>query len=207
MEPVPANTKRWPNVGLLLAHRLRRWPNIDSKSGQCLVFPETLIRYKDLTLSAQGPSSDVGTWRLYALPPLFIWGITYISRALSSGTMPNMLTLAEPYIGVFEQITDKINSTRIVKMFCGRCLVNPRIPSLFNLIFTVWRRIFWHKYNNFSSFGAGNCVGNSSSKWIKNSPKQFCSIKVNGMLFKRNIHNGRIPITAIQMKRKHIRAN
>ena len=23
----PANMRRWPNVGVLLAHRLRRWPN------------------------------------------------------------------------------------------------------------------------------------------------------------------------------------
>ena len=23
----PANMRRWPNVGLMLAHRLRRWPN------------------------------------------------------------------------------------------------------------------------------------------------------------------------------------
>ena len=25
---IPANTKRWPNAGLTLAHRLRRWANI-----------------------------------------------------------------------------------------------------------------------------------------------------------------------------------
>ena len=24
---IPANKSRWPNVGLLLAHRLRRWPD------------------------------------------------------------------------------------------------------------------------------------------------------------------------------------
>ena len=34
----PANTKRWPNVGLTLAHRLRRWPNISPTLGQGLVF-------------------------------------------------------------------------------------------------------------------------------------------------------------------------
>ena len=37
-------------------------------------------------------------------------------------------------------------------------------------------RIFWHKYNYFASFGAGNC----SCKGMKNSPKQFGSIKVKG---------------------------
>ena len=34
----PANTRRWPNVGLILAHRLRRWPNINPTLGQRLVF-------------------------------------------------------------------------------------------------------------------------------------------------------------------------
>ena len=34
----PANTRRWPNVGLTLAHRLRRWPNISPTLGQrCLL--------------------------------------------------------------------------------------------------------------------------------------------------------------------------
>ena len=63
-----------------------------------------------------------------------------------------------------------INSTRIAKMFCDRCLVN--------LILTFWRCIFVHKNNNFSSFGAGNCVSNSSFKWIKNSLEKIGSIKV-----------------------------
>ena len=71
----------------------------------------------------------------------------------------------------FKQIADQINSTEISKVFCGR--------SLGNLIVTFWRRIFLHKYNYFSSFGAGNCVSNSSSKWMKNNPKQFGSTRVN----------------------------
>ena len=31
------NTKRWPDVGLMLVHRLRRWPNIKPTSGERLV--------------------------------------------------------------------------------------------------------------------------------------------------------------------------
>ena len=34
----PANTRRWPNVGLILAHRLRRWPNLSPTLSQRLVF-------------------------------------------------------------------------------------------------------------------------------------------------------------------------
>ena len=34
----PANMRRWPNVGLLLAHRLRRWPNSKLTLGQRLVY-------------------------------------------------------------------------------------------------------------------------------------------------------------------------
>ena len=59
-------------------------------------------------------------------------------------------------------------------MFCGRCLVDLRI--------TFWRRIFLHKYNYFSSFGAGICVSNSSFKWMKNSPEQFGSMRVSKVM-------------------------
>ena len=34
----PANMRRWLNVGLLLAHRLRRWPNSKPTLGQRLMF-------------------------------------------------------------------------------------------------------------------------------------------------------------------------
>ena len=34
----PANTRRWSNAGLMLAHRLRRWANISPALGQRLVF-------------------------------------------------------------------------------------------------------------------------------------------------------------------------
>ena len=35
---MPANTKRSPNVGTMLAHRLRHWPNIVPTLGERLVF-------------------------------------------------------------------------------------------------------------------------------------------------------------------------
>ena len=34
----PANTGHCPCVGSMLAHRLRRWPNIEPTHGQCPVF-------------------------------------------------------------------------------------------------------------------------------------------------------------------------
>ena len=34
----PANTRRSPNVGLMLGHRLRRWSNITPTLGERLVF-------------------------------------------------------------------------------------------------------------------------------------------------------------------------
>ena len=37
-----SNTRRWPNVGLLLAHRLWRWANISSVLGYRVVFDATL---------------------------------------------------------------------------------------------------------------------------------------------------------------------
>ena len=35
---VPAKTRHSPNAGLLLCHRLRRWPNSKPALGDCLVF-------------------------------------------------------------------------------------------------------------------------------------------------------------------------
>ena len=35
---IPANTRRWPNARLTLAHRLRRWPNVSPPLGQGIVF-------------------------------------------------------------------------------------------------------------------------------------------------------------------------
>ena len=34
---IPANKRRWPNVGSTLAHRLQRWANLKSSLGQRLV--------------------------------------------------------------------------------------------------------------------------------------------------------------------------
>ena len=37
--PDPANTRRLPNAGAMLVHRLRRWTNIVPALGERLVFP------------------------------------------------------------------------------------------------------------------------------------------------------------------------
>ena len=37
-ETIPASTTHWNNVGLMLGHRLRRWPNIKPTLFQCVVF-------------------------------------------------------------------------------------------------------------------------------------------------------------------------
>ena len=43
---IPANTSRWPNVVLMLAHRVIRWPNINPTLGQRLVFAGiTAVKY------------------------------------------------------------------------------------------------------------------------------------------------------------------
>ena len=47
------------------------------------------------------------------------------------------LMLPEPYICIFNRISHQINSTQVVKMFCGRCLVI--------VIITFWRCIFSNK--------------------------------------------------------------
>ena len=37
---VPANTRRWPNAGSMMGHRLRRWPSTNPALDQRLVFAE-----------------------------------------------------------------------------------------------------------------------------------------------------------------------
>ena len=39
----PADTRHSPKVGLMLAHRLRRWSNIQPALCECLVFAGQLI--------------------------------------------------------------------------------------------------------------------------------------------------------------------
>ena len=45
---VPAKTKRWPNAGLMLGQRRRRWPIIDPALGQLIVFAG--VRLVDLDI-------------------------------------------------------------------------------------------------------------------------------------------------------------
>ena len=40
----PANTRLLPNAVLMLGHRLRRWPNINTALGNCLVFADKVSR-------------------------------------------------------------------------------------------------------------------------------------------------------------------
>ena len=44
------NTKRWPNVGLMLVQRLRRWPSIKPTLGERLVFVGSALCYFTFTV-------------------------------------------------------------------------------------------------------------------------------------------------------------
>ena len=41
---IPANTRRWSSVGLMLAHRRRRWANVKSTLCERLLFPGIISR-------------------------------------------------------------------------------------------------------------------------------------------------------------------
>ena len=43
--PIPTNTGHSLNVVSMLAHRLRRWPNIETALGECPVFPGMLAQH------------------------------------------------------------------------------------------------------------------------------------------------------------------
>ena len=58
-----ANTKRWPNVGLMLAHRLRRWPNLSPTLGQRVVLAGLL---------SSGNAAHLGN--IFIITPVFYGG-------------------------------------------------------------------------------------------------------------------------------------
>ena len=45
---IPTNTIRWPNAGLMLAQRRRRWANISPALGQRVVFAGIGLRYSKI---------------------------------------------------------------------------------------------------------------------------------------------------------------
>ena len=40
---IPANTRRWPKMGLMLGQRRRRWANVSATLGQRIVFAGILV--------------------------------------------------------------------------------------------------------------------------------------------------------------------
>ena len=59
LQVIPANTRRWPSVWLILAHRLRRQPNIIPTLGQRLVFAgmAAVVAVNTLTASTTLPAN------------------------------------------------------------------------------------------------------------------------------------------------------
>ena len=55
---IPANTRRWTIAGLMLGHRLRRWPNIELTMVQRLVFARMIID-NSRQRNARGSKSSV----------------------------------------------------------------------------------------------------------------------------------------------------
>ena len=43
LEDIVVSTIHWPNVGSMLCHRLRHWPNIEPALGQCIVFAGMVV--------------------------------------------------------------------------------------------------------------------------------------------------------------------
>ena len=82
---LPDNTRRWPNVGLLLGHRLRRWRNIKPALGQHRVFT-------GLCHSQAPSSSDRSTVKLVNI----FWWVNYRSDTGLSGVTNGWKYCGEP---------------------------------------------------------------------------------------------------------------
>ena len=56
----PANTGHSPNAVSMLAHRLRRWPNIETALGECPVFAGDKQTVKPINLYLKLGDDDEG---------------------------------------------------------------------------------------------------------------------------------------------------
>ena len=83
---ITANTIHWASVGLLLAHRLRRWPNIMSTMAQFIFFPgilfqcDTAVWHHRYVLSPDKPGFFFkGTVFFYVSPTaVLVWSFANI---------------------------------------------------------------------------------------------------------------------------------
>ena len=66
--PFPGNTRRWPNIVLLLDQRWRRWANIKPTLGQRLVFPGLVVLNSILCYHHQVSSMVIGPSLCLTLP-------------------------------------------------------------------------------------------------------------------------------------------
>ena len=79
---IPENTTQLPNVCTMLAHRLRRWPNIGQTLGSCVVFAVyTLLSQKAVAAYFSNAGKQLGplpfSWRLRTTIPPTILLIRY----------------------------------------------------------------------------------------------------------------------------------
>ena len=80
------DTRRWPNVDLLLDHRLRRWPNSKSTLDQNLVFAEMLsesIRASGVRIDVRGKKGRLSAFvfQIYELITDIIMQLDTAKRA------------------------------------------------------------------------------------------------------------------------------
>ena len=67
---IPANTRRWNNVGLMLGHRRRRWPNIKPTpfNVSCLLGSPTFTLKRESTKVNQ-----LFLFQFHSVCPIFLW--------------------------------------------------------------------------------------------------------------------------------------
>ena len=65
----PANTGKSPNAVSMLAHRRRRWPNIETALGECPVF-SGMVRVRKLCKLIYVNSSISSCHTLYTIPTI-----------------------------------------------------------------------------------------------------------------------------------------
>ena len=69
----PANTSRSFNAGLMLDHRLRRWPNIKTALDQCIMFAGIYTLGNDIPLRYTG-------WWMYMVLARIFWSSSHENR-------------------------------------------------------------------------------------------------------------------------------
>ena len=147
----PANTRHSPNAVSMLAHRLRRWSNIETALGECLTFAGYLSSdRKEPCIPRHAGKSVIKTLSSCGKPVAI--HLTFSARADVSCLYMSHAKIPCDFVFVFFTLNSLFSlfNSRLKNGFCewNACLFTKSCKYLFsftylNLSFSVERQTLW----------------------------------------------------------------